>query len=338
MSKQIKITLTILVIAAIIAALGAILYFNQRVTTNPPGTVGNTAGNLNNGGLFCEYDGTVYFSIPQTNGGLFSMNPDESDVKRLNSLLAGNILAGGDYLYYFQTGSASTSGTGLWEMQGIHSFNRCQLNGRDDTVLTTDVVVTGQLVDNYLYLLTTAGSGISFYKMRIDASDRMELADYVINPASAENGIIYYNGTDTNHYLYALNTSNDASSEYWRGNVWYPVKQGEYVYYLDVANNYRLCRYSVSQGVIEVLTEDRVDCFNVGSGYIYYQKNSATDPQLKCMRTDGTDPFVLASGNFTKINMTSRYVYFQAFDDADTNLYHAPLGSPNYSVFAPTIQ
>lgn len=80
---------------------------------------------------------------------------------------------------------------------------------------------------------------------------------------------------------------------------------------MDVAENYRLCRYSFSRNEIEVLTTDRVDCFNVGNGYIYYQKNGE-NPELKCMFTDGSNVQTIAIGNYTAINMTSRYVYFQA--------------------------
>ena len=337
MSKQVKTTLIIISIVVVLAGLGVLTYFTTRIPMNPPGTVGNTAGNLNNGGLFCEYDGTVYFSVHKNGGGLLTMNPDESNVRRLTNQKAVNILAGGSYLYYFQTGAATTNESGLWQMQGVTSFNRCKLNGKDSTVMTTDTVVKGQLVNNYLYLLTVSNTAISFYKVRIDNTDRVDLADYDINPASAENGMIYYSGTETNHYLYTLNTANDATNEFWRGNVWYPIKQGDYVYYMDVANNYRLCRYSISQNGIEVLTQDRVDCFNVGNGYIYYQKNSATDPQLICMQLNGANPFTVAYGDYTNINMTSRYVYFQSFDDDDT-IYHALLGSSSYSVFNPVVQ
>ena len=337
MGKRIKLILTAVVIVLILAGGGTFFYLSGRVTMNPSGTVGNTAGNINNGGLFCEYDGRVYFAVPQTGGGLFSMNPDESDIQRLNGQRVANILAGGKYLYYFQMGNAAPSESGLWQLKGTHSFDRCKLNGKDSTALTTDVIVTAQLVDNYLYLLSSTASGPSFYKMKIDRSDRVDLIQEAINPACAENGVIYYNGTDSNHYLYALNTANDSADEYWRGNLWYPVKQGDYVYFMDVENNYRLCRYSSSQGIVEVLTQDRVDCFNVGSGYVYYQKNSATDPQLICMMADGSSPFTLAYGNYTKINMTSRYVYFSDFEDEDT-VYHAPLGSSSYSVFSPDME
>lgn len=312
--------------------LCVILLFSGRIAMNPAGTVGNTAGNLNNGGLFCEYDGTVYFSNRTEGGSLFCMNADETNVRRLNTLNVCNLLAGGKYLYYFQTGS-SGSDSGFGQLQGMKSFDRCSLNGTGATALTSDVVVTGQLVDNYLYLLVSKKAGPSFYKLKIDKSEKTELAGYSVNPACAADGVIYYNGTQDDHYLYALNTADDTVSEVWRGNLWYPVLDGGYIYYLDVTENYRLCRYSLSQNVVQVLTEDRVDCFNVGSGYIYYQKNG-TDARLKCMYTDGSNVQVIAEGNYTNINLTSRYAYFQAFGD-DVTMYHSPLGSGSYSSFTP---
>ena len=96
-------------------------------------------------------------------------------------------------------------------------------------------------------------------------------------------------------------------------------------------NNYRLCRYSLSRNEIEVLTNERIDCFNVGYGYVYYQVNGE-EACLKCMRDDGSDSWVIAEGNYTAINMTSQYVYFQMFGD-DSSWYHSPLGSQSYSGF-----
>lgn len=336
MNKKLKSTLIIVFIIVVLTVLAVILYFTQRVTMNPDGTVGNTAGNLNNSGLFCEYNGTVYFSNIADGGSLCAMDPNEGNVRRLNTLNVRNILAGGDYLYFYQQGATSASTTVFDQLPGIRSFERCKLNGSGETSLTSDMVVTAQLVNNYLYLLANTSSRVSFYKLKIDKSEQVELADYIINPACAVDGIIYYNGTGNNHYLYALNTSTDVSSEFWRGNLWNPIREGDYVYYLDVANDYRLCRYSISMDVIQVLTEERVDCFNVGSGLIYYQKNSAEEPQLKYMSVSGGEAYVLAQGNYTNINMTSLYVYFQAFGD-NTTMYHAPLGSSSYNIFSPAL-
>ena len=64
--------------------------------------MGNTAGNVNNGGYFCEYDGVVYFSNPYDGGSLYSMSPDETNLKKLISAKVSNINAGGRYLFYYQ--------------------------------------------------------------------------------------------------------------------------------------------------------------------------------------------------------------------------------------------
>lgn len=332
-TKQKRIIIGVVMTLLLITVFVVMIFLN-RVTMNPEGTIGNTAGNLNNSGLFCEYNGTVYFSNSYDGGSLYAMDIDETNIRKLNSLVVRNILAGGKYLYYFQTGSTSTSGFG--QVQGMKSFDRCNLNGKDTTALTKDVVVTAQLVNNYLYMLTATNSGPSFYKVKIDNTDKTALAALSINPACAQNGVIYYNGVETDHYLYALNTANDTVNEVWAGNLWYPILSDNYVYYMDVAENYRLCRYSLSQGVVEVLTNDRVDCFNVGKGYIYYQKNDST-PQLICMRTDGSNQFVVADGTYTDINMTSQYVYFHAFDD-ETTLYHSFIGSSGYSEFTAAME
>ena len=181
LKKSVKIVLGI-IIFALVAGVVILLALTQRVVMNPDGTVGNTAGNLNNDGRFCEYDGTVYFLNSFPGGGLFSMTPDETELRRLNSLEVRNILAGGKYLYYYHTG-ISYEDAGFTGALGLRTFQRCKLNGSNATSLTTKVVVTGQLVNNYLYLLTAYNDDISFSKMKIDNSDEVKLADYEINPA-----------------------------------------------------------------------------------------------------------------------------------------------------------
>lgn len=328
--QQLIILLPPLIIIAL--GLGIAVVLSGRIKMNPEGTVGNTAGNINNRGLFCEYNGTVYFSNLEDGGALYAMTPEETDVRKLNSVKVSNILAGGSYLYYFQQGATEDNSFG--NVTSLRSFDRCDLNGKRATGLTRDVVVSGQLVDNYLYLLTAGEPHPNFDKMKIDKSEQVHLADYSINPACAYDGMIYYNGTQDNHALYRLNTATDVAETVWNGNLWYPILNGDYIYYMDVSSNYRLCRYSLSQQVVEVLTNERVDCFNLGSGYIYYQTNDETNPQLKCMHTDGSNVLVVAEGIYTRINMTSRYAYFQEFGREDT-MYHSPLGSDSFSRFQP---
>lgn len=328
--KAKKTLVIIITLVVILAALVALVFLTmERVPENPAGTIGNTAGNLNNSGLVCERDGTVYFSNPYDGGSLYSMTADEQNLTKLISANVCNILADANHLYYFRYGEAVDGGLG--SLRVPKSFNRSRTDGTKVVGITRDTVVNAQLVDNYLYILAGNYEQPTFYKIKIDKSEKVDLASYNINPSCAVNGTIYYNGTQGDHYLYALDTTTHVARQVWQGNLWYPVVEGDYVYYLDVAENYRLCRYSFSQKVVEVLTNDRVDCFNVGGGYIYYQKNGNT-PSLNCMYTDGSGVQVVAEGNYTNINMTSRYVYFQEFGN-DTSLYHAYLGSSSYSTF-----
>ena len=58
MKKKISIIIAVIVIIALIAAAAIFHYLSNRTHFNEGYVNGNTAGNLYNGGLFCEYDGT----------------------------------------------------------------------------------------------------------------------------------------------------------------------------------------------------------------------------------------------------------------------------------------
>lgn len=325
MHKRIRNALLILGAILIFAAIIVYTILSARIPMNPEGTVGNTAGNLNNRGLFCEYNGLVYFSNPYDNGALYSMTPDEENVTRLGATSVELINAGGKFLYYFQLDAGGSGGLGTARIRkGIYRSN---LNGKKASSFTTDTAFAMQLVNNYLYYLVTDKNGPHFYKQKIDKSETVLLSDSQVNPACVRGNTIYYNGTENDHALYALNTTDDTVTPVWAGNIWNPILDGDYVYYMDVANNYRLCRYSLSANVIEVLTNDRIDSYNMAQGMIYYQKSSSTDPCLMRMGLDGSNPEVVAEGVYSDINITSRYVYFHPFENAAPT-YRTPVTGP----------
>lgn len=317
------------VIFLLLTTLTLYLLFRPKpVFSNPPGTIGNTAGNLNNGGLFCEYDGTVYFSNSFLGGVLCTMTPDEEHLQVLSNAMAQCILAGGENVYYFQAG---VFGEGdISNIASQHGMMRYDIRKKKTSLLSEEVVVTGQLMDDYLYLMTLQKKKTELIKIRGDKTDKVVLTNYVLNPACVRDGFIYYNNTLEDNNLYSLDAA-DIPRRVTDISMYFPIAEGNWIYYMDIYHNYRLCRYNLSSEEIEVLTDDRVDCFNVGSGYIYYQKNGK-DACLKCMRTDGSDVFTLLDGNYCRINMTSRYVYFQDFESHA--LFHANLGASDARIFA----
>lgn len=112
MKKEWKILIGtgVLLIAAII--FYAISLLNDRIPSNQISVTGNTGGNLNNDGLFAEADGKVYFSNAYDQGCLYSMNADETGLRKLVNSRASFINVGGEYLYYYMDSSDGGDGMG----------------------------------------------------------------------------------------------------------------------------------------------------------------------------------------------------------------------------------
>lgn len=279
----------------------------------PADTVGNTAGNLHNQGLFCEYNGLVYFSNAYDGGALYSMKPDCTDLKRLSTASAKYINAGGNFLFYYL--NSAKGGTGLGYVRTISGVYRCKLNGKSTICLDDNMATMMTLVGDHLYYQHYDNTNFSsFNKLAADKSSNIVLSKDIIDPACCVNGIIYYSGNTNDHYLYALDTRKDTTSVLWQGNLCYPTVIDDYVYYMDISNNYRLCRYSLSKNSIEVLTNDRIDFYNIYGNVIFYQRSSDTDPALLRMSIDGGTPETVAEGIFNRINTTSVYTYFYPYD------------------------
>lgn len=327
MSSKLRNTLILSVIGIVLILAITAVALTGKIPLNDASTTGNTAGNLNNNGYFCEYDGRVYFANAYDNYSVYSMNPDETDIRKLHSGASSFLNAGGEYLYYVTAGNKDTGGDNSF--RGAYGIYRSKLNGKGATGMDRCHVAAMQLCGSYLYYdKIDTKTSISLEKIRIDKEDKQTVNPAaLINPHCYVNGVIYYCGTSEDHYLYALNTASDTASVVWEGNLWNPVYADGYIYYMDVGNNYRLCRYSLYDDAAQVLTEERVDLFNVYGSYIYYQTNSESSPALKRMYVDGTSQETVMQGTYQNINITSQYVYFNAYG-APTPVYRTSTTGP----------
>lgn len=332
MKDKIKVILILSGIAIVFAGLFIINYLTGRIPENPSGTVGNTAGNLYNGGYFCEdNEGNVFFSNSYDNGALYVMNADETEIEKISSNTVKSINTGGDYLYYYMSDSSASTGLGF--VRRVIGVYRSDKDGKDLKTLSRDPAGTLLLLDNHLYIQSIPDSGgVHFIKLGIDGEDETILSTDKIYPASVYNGRIYYNATKESLFLCQLDPNTGATSVVVKYNMWNPIRQGDYVYFMDIRENYRLCRYNLNEGNIEVLSSDRVDTFNVTDEYIYYQKSSDTQPGLIRISLDGSEEVMIAEGIYNNINTTSQYVYFQEFGNA-TATFRAAHGSTEVSEF-----
>ncbi len=345
MNKNLKIILILSVIILAGAALTFLYLRSGQIPANDANLAGNTGGNLYNGGLFCEADGTVYFANSYDYGSLYAMNSDETGIKKLLSANVYSVNAGGRFLYYCQGDSENS--TGLGYMRSVEGIYRCRTNGKSSVRLENTAVITAALCGNELYYLKRdSGKEVNFlnqdpnslFKTGLDGSEEIKVLDYTADPSSFYNGQIYFTGSGTDHYLRALDLASGSVTDVLTNNVYHPVYEEGYLYYMDTEQNYRLCRYSLNGNQTEVLTADRVDAYNIRNGVIFYQKNSRDEPALIRMNSDGSNPETVAAGNYTKINMTTQYAYYQEYGDA-LSTYRTPLyGSAEMSIFSAALE
>lgn len=214
-------------------------------------------------------------------------------------------------------------------MLGIY---RSDLKGKKAKCLDRALCTSMKLMDNTLYYARyDKETKTTLYQVDVRRGKGEEVLDFEMNPASSYGNMIYYNGVDGDHYLYSFNTLAGQTQMVYDGNVWNPDAQGDYIYFMNISDDYKLCRYDMATGEVQTLTQDRIDCYLVCGNYIFYQKNSQTEPALKVMYTDGSDPRVLAEGNYTSINATSKFVYFMGFGE-NVPMYKISLESGDFQV------
>ncbi len=274
---------------------------------------GNTAGNLYNSGLFCEYDNVIYFANPNDGMQLYRMNPDGSEIEKISDDSAAFINADENYIYYARSGDNSESYFSFLNVY-THSLCRLRRDGRGEVVvLDTDPCMYASLVGNYIYYIhynTTEAS--SLYSIKNDGEEKRQVFPQTYFTCCTDGQYIYYNGLENDHNVYRLDTATLAQTLVYEGNCWMPIVEDNYVYFMDCDNSYSLARADLTTGEKITLVNEWVDCFNVHNGVIYFQRNSS-EPAFCSVNTDGSDYTVLKNGIYTKIHVAGDLVFFKDF-------------------------
>ena len=257
------------------------------------------------------------------------MSPDGSNLAKLCDDTVSYINADEHYLYYVRNNPGATGAALSFLSVNTDSLCRIDREGGDDSVLILDSApcLYASLYGNYIYYIRYDESeGSTLYKVKIDGSGCKQVDTAPDFTCSANGEYMYYNGTDSDHYIWRLNTTDDSKGMLYGGNCYMPtVIDDTTAYFMDCDSNYAIARTDLVTGEKTLLSEDRVDWYNLYGDYIYFQKNESEHPCLGFMRTDGSGYTTLFEGNFKDITITSEYVYFRDFSTDQS--YCVPLGS-----------
>lgn len=322
------------ILAGSILVFALVFYFVSKQIPMSSANHGNTPGNMQNGGLFFEMDGKVYFANSSDSNCLYSMNPDETKPKRITSMGVKYISGAEGYLYFYMDSSQESSKvTGLGSVTNQYGIYRCKANGGDQTCLLRDFCGEVQLCGEYLYYQVKEDGG-SLHKIKCNKTDKQQVSEEMISPVCYDDGTIYFTGVSGDHYIHTMRTRNaDAIGTFLPGNLFSPVVQDGYLYYLNGEDNYSLWRINLLGGDPQLITSDRIDFYTVDRLHIYYAFSDPDAPALKMCDVNGNNNTVLFNGVVNSINVTSRNVYFKIYGD-DKTTYHMPLdGSSPASPF-----
>ncbi|MGN0131149.1 MAG: DUF5050 domain-containing protein [Lachnospiraceae bacterium] len=331
MSDKSKVIIILSAIFVVLGGLFCFLTFKDYLHKNPEDLVGNTAGNLNNGGYFCQTGDTVFFANGYDDGKLYAMNADETNIRKLSEVKVSQLNADDKYLYYYLSDVQAPSGLGGFSvpMLGIYRSDHKGKGAKSLERVSCGVV---KLIGNTLYYQQyTDSKHKTLQGMDVRSKETETLLDFPANPASAYGTAIYYNGMEEDHHLYRYHTESRSNAMLYEGNVWNPDAQGDYIYFMNIDDDYKLCRYDMGTGEVQTLTRDRVDQYLVCGSYIFYQKNSENDPALMVMYTDGSEPRVIAEGNYSNLNATTKFIYFTAFG-TDMPVYKVSLENSSFQM------
>jgi hypothetical protein len=313
----------VIIILLVIAALSVSYQLSKKTVFNKAAVSGNTAGNLYNKGIFCEYNGKVYFSNSYDKGDLYVMDADGTHIKKFYNDTASYINIAGKYLYYARNNLNENTINAIFRgnMFGVYRINT---DGSNLISLNDENCGAVSLGNNTIfYQHYDAETALSLRSVSIDGSNEKQLTNDSINPSCIIDGKMYFNNVTNNFNLCSLDVETGNTNTIYTGSFWNPIYDDGYVYFMDIDNDYSLARLNLSTFEKENLGTGRVDTYNLYGSLIFYQANDADNPRLCRMKKDGTNVKTIIDGNYCNINVTSEYVYFSQYSN-EIPIYRIP--------------
>lgn len=317
MSKG-KITVIISIIVIILAAVGYIGFsmYRNRMIWNQEGAVGNSSGNLLNGGLFCEGDGVIYFSNPADDGNLYSMDMTCDNFQKIYNDRATEINYAGSYLVYSRKNFQKESINGEMFVFNTKGLYRLQLNSKKAKCFYNGALGVVSLCGNEIfYQHYTDSNGISLYGVRLDGDKNEQKVEGSMNPSAIRNQKIYY-ASDSESGIFSWDAATGTKNGINGKNYYGCLLAGNYIYALDLFDGYKIVRMDLNGENEETVVEETCSVFNVSENgdYVYYQLDDGENARLECKNVNNGKVTAIMEGNYDRIHLVGQYLFFSAIN------------------------
>lgn len=333
-----KTIIFLLVVALVIGGFAALTHYANKVYYNEDDTTGNTAGNLYNGGLYCEIGDTIYFANPSDDGAFYSMDTDCTNVKKLSTDKVASLNADEHYVYYSLRNYAKENiSVSVLTFRNTGIYRYARKNGRVAMLFDGANAVSCLYGNTIYYQHYDTKTAIQLHKVDIDKKNAGLVNTDGMVPASIYNGVLYYAGDEKDHYIHALNLATGSNSVLVHANSSMPIAMPGGIYYIAMNDGYAIYRVGYDGSGPEKLVDEFCFTYNItpDEHYLFYQIDGGDDNRI--VRLDLTTGIAqtIMDGNFKQIHVTSRYVFFSDFDDTHTYAYQRSDGTVN--IFEPPV-
>ncbi len=307
--KRVLIALSILTLIAVSA-----LYFYSKNHTfyNQEEEIGNTPGNIYNGGLFCQQGDYIYFNNISDDGGLYRMNLVCDEIMKISDNKAVYINADEKYLYYILANNLTTNSKNIlntFPNSGIYRLNQ---NGTGLMAFTGDPSAHLILRGNQLYAQRyDANLGSTLYQYDISGEKERLLYETAAVPGEVIEDFLYYTDSSKNNNIGYTNLLSFTNHSVLKGSYSQPIYMDDYMYYIDEADN-KLYRKNIGSNETTLLVKKPCSTYNItNSGkYLYYQISGTKKDQLCRLDLETLKSKTIRKGDFKHIHVTDTYVFF----------------------------
>lgn len=327
------------IIVAIFIGFISLSYFGNRTVENDKDAIGNSAGNLLNGGLFCENDGKIYFSNPNDDNKLYVMDSDMKNIKKLCNDTCSYLNATNKYIIYVRDNRKQSSTPGnFFNFNTVGLYRLDKKNGHNIKQLYEKAAGLASLKGNYVYYQHyNADEGLRFYQVKIDATEELELSEEAIFPASFSGNNLIYNGVADEHNIHSMNLNSKSASIVYSGNCYNVVATSKYLYFLSLSDMYAIARTDLDGSNFTIVEKERCSFFNLSPDekYLYYQVDGGDSNRLCRMNLSTFEAKTIKEGDFNSIHVTEHYVFFREFNSND--IYYLTTATNQIDRFDPEV-
>jgi serine/threonine protein kinase len=295
----------------------------EEVVTDPNSgavnLIGNSNGNIVNGGLAALQGDVVYFRSNE-GGSLARGNLSGGGVKVISSDAAWFINVIGEWIYYSNrddnnriykiktdgSGRATLTDGGSWFVTVVENWiyyiseddnyqlTKIDLNGDNKTIISEDSAWFINISDGWIYYINRS-DGDKIYRIKTDGTEKTAVSGYAACCINVYDGQIYHSNEEDGSKLYSIKIDGSEETALTDHPAWFINVAEGWVYYVNEEDNFTLNKIKPDGSGRVKLTNDSARYVVVIDDWVVFLDYAEEDSTFK-VRLDGTDQSYVESG------------------------------------------